>query len=97
VCVDSAASFARHWNRLAVSWSSLPAGFPSVHIKYEDLIAGSVDFRKLESWLGIEVKESVALSVSVGGTAKRSNLSWYERLIIAREAGEGMRLSGYSR
>ena len=97
VCVDSAASFARHWNRLAVSWSRLPAGFPSVHIKYEDLIAGSVDFRKLETWLGIEVKESVALSASVGGTAKRSNLSWYERLIIAREANEGMHISGYSR
>lgn len=97
VCVDSAASFARHWNRLAVSWSELPSGFPSFHIKYEDLIRGKVDFRKLESWLGIEIKESVALSVSVGGTAKRNHLSWYERLIIAREAAEGMRAIGYSR
>lgn len=97
VCADSAASFARHWNRLAVSWSELPAGFPSFHIKYEDLIGGQVDFRNLESWLGIEIKESVALSVSVGGTAKRSRLSWYERLIIAREAAEGMRAIGYSR
>jgi len=97
VCVDSAASFARHWNRIAVSWSELPAGFPSFHIKYEDLIGGKVDFRKLESWLGVEMKESVALSVSVGGTAKRNHLSWYERLIIAREAAEGMRALGYSR
>jgi hypothetical protein len=96
VCVDSAASFARHWNRLAVSWSELPAGFPAFHIKYEDLIGGKVDLRKFESWLGIELKEGVALSVSVGGTAKRSHLSWYERLIIAHEAGAGMRVSGYS-
>jgi hypothetical protein len=95
--VDSAASFARHWNRLAVSWSDLPGGFPSFHIKYEDLVGGKVDFRKLESWLDIEIKESAALSVSVGGTATRSRLSWYERLIIAREAAAGMRVLGYSK
>jgi len=74
VLAESAASFARHWNRLAVSWPHLPAGFPCVHIKYEDLIAGKVDFRKLESWLGIEIRENVALSVSVGGTAKSAKL-----------------------
>src|SRR5579872_3718298 len=97
VCMDSAASFARLWNRLAVSWSELPAGFPSIHIKYEDLINGKVDFRKLESWLGIEIKESVALSASVGGTAKRNRIAWYERWIIAREAEAGMRALGYSK
>ena len=66
-------------------------GFPLVHIKYEDLIAGKVDFRTLESWLGLEIRESVALSAAVGGTAKRARLSWYERTIIAREAATGMR------
>jgi hypothetical protein len=95
MCIDSAASFARLWNRLALSWSELPAGFPSFHIKYEDLLEGKVDFRALESWLGIEIKENVALSVVVGGTAKRQRLSWYERLIIAREAAAGMRALGY--
>jgi hypothetical protein len=94
---ESAAGFARHWNRLAVSWSHLPAGFPSVHIKYEDLIDHKIDFRKLESWLGIEIRENVALSVAVGSTAKRVRLSWYERMIIAREAAEGMRALGYSK
>jgi hypothetical protein len=97
VPLESAASFARHWNRLAVSWSRLPVGFPCIHIKYEDLIAGKVDFRQLESWLGIEIRENVALSASVGGTAKRARLSWYERWIIAREAAEGMRALGYSK
>jgi hypothetical protein len=71
-------------------------GFPSFHIKYEDLTHGKVDFRKLESWLGIEIKENVALSVAVGGTAKRSRLSWCERLIITREAAAGMRALGYT-
>jgi hypothetical protein len=94
--VESAASFARHWNRLAVSWQQLPAGFPVVHVKYEDLIGGKVNFRELESWLGIEIRESVALSAAVGGTAKRTQLSWYERMIIRREAAEGMRALGYS-
>jgi hypothetical protein len=97
VSVDSAASFARHWNRLAVSWSQLPVGFPALHIKYEDLINGKIDFRKLESWLDIEIRENVALSVAVGGTAKRARLSWYERMIIARESAEGMRALGYSK
>jgi hypothetical protein len=96
VQIDSAASFAGFWNRIALSWSELPEGFPIFHIKYEDLTAGKVDFRKLESWLGIEIKENVALSVPVGGTAKRSGISWYERLIISRVAAAGMQTFGYS-
>ena len=96
VRVDTAAPFARHWNRLAVSWSELPAGFPAFYLKYEDLISGRVDLRKLESWLGIEVAEKVALSVFVGQTAVRKRLSWYEQLIIGHEAGEGMGALGYS-
>jgi len=94
--VNSAASFAQLWNRLATSWSDLPAEFPCFRIKYEDLVKGKVDFRKLESWLGIEIKEKVALSASVGKTAKRRSLTWYERMIIAREAEAGMRALGYS-
>jgi hypothetical protein len=93
--VDSAVSFANHWNRLVLSWSELPAGFPCTYIKYEDLISGKVDFRKLELWLGIAIREGGALSAAVGGTSTRSQLSWYERMIIAREAGAGMRSLGY--
>jgi Sulfotransferase family len=96
VPVNSAAGFAHLWNRLAMSWSELPPGFPCFHIKYEDLTRGQIDFRKLESWLGIKIKENLALSTSVGRTAKRKNLTWYERLIIAREANAGMNALGYS-
>lgn len=95
--VDSAVTFARHWNRLATSWSDLPAEFPCFHVKYEDLVGGKVDFRKLESWLGIEIQEKVALLAPVGGTAKRKGLTWYERRIIAHEAEKGMRSLGYSK
>jgi len=94
--VDSAASFARHWNQIAVSLSQLPAEFPIVKIKYDDLISGKVDFRRLETWLDIRIKEDAALSASVGGTATRAALSWYERLIIRREASQGMRALGYA-
>jgi len=97
VCIDSAATFARHWNRLAVGWHELPAGFPLFHIKYEDLVAGKVDFRELGSFLGIEIKEETALSASVGGTAVRSRLNWYERWIITREAAAGIDALCYSK
>jgi len=96
VRVDSAAGVARHWNRLALSWGELPANFPAFRVKYEDLVTGKVDFRKLESWLNIEIRENVALSVTVGSTARRRQLGWCERLIIRHEAGEGMRSLGYS-
>jgi hypothetical protein len=97
VRVDSAAGFARHWNQLAVSWSELPEGFPCFHVRYEDLTSRKFDFRKLESWLGIEIREDIALSAVVGHTSTRPRLSWYERMIIAREAASGMRALGYSK
>jgi hypothetical protein len=97
VRMNSAARFARYWNALALSWSELPEGFPCVHIKYEDLISDKVDFRKLESWLGLEIREGIALSKSVGGTARRAQLKWWERFIISREARAGMQALGYSK
>lgn len=95
--MNSAVSFARIWNQMAVSWTQLPAGFPCVFIRYEDLTSGNFDFRKLESWLGIEIRENVALSLRLGGTTKRPHLSWFERLIIDREAAAGMQVLGHSK
>jgi hypothetical protein len=74
----------------------LPADFPAFRIKYEDIIGGRFDFRKLESWLGIEIKEEVALSAVVGRTATRHRIGWTERLIVSHEAAGGMRALGYS-
>jgi hypothetical protein len=96
VQVDSAVEFARHWNRLAVSWSELPPDFPALHIKYEEIINGIFDFRALEKWLGVRITEDVALSVIVGRTSSRLQLGWHERWIIAREARAGMQHFGYA-
>jgi hypothetical protein len=93
--VDSATSFARHWNRIAVSWSQLPVNFPVRKITYEDMVTHHVDWRELENWLGITIHENIALSSSVGRTAKRASLNWYERLIVSRVAAPGMRALGY--
>jgi len=95
VSVDSALAFARHWNRIAMSWSELPDDFPLISIRYEDMLARKVDFRFIESWLGIKIQEDIALSSPVGGTATRASLSWYERLIVSRVAAPGMRALGY--
>jgi hypothetical protein len=96
VRVDSAAGLARHWNRIVLSWSELPSDFPAFRIKYEDLISGKFDFRNLESWLGIEIREDIALSAVVGRTARRHRPRWSERLIISYEASAGMEALGYS-
>ena len=93
--VDSAAGIARHWNRIATSWSQLPDGFPVFRLRYEDLIAGRIDFRELESWLGVKLHEDLALSVRVGSTARRHRLGLCERWIISHEASAGMRVLGY--
>jgi hypothetical protein len=93
--VDSAAGLARHWNRIALSWSELPASLPAFRIKYEDLIGGRVDFRKLESWLGLKLNEGAALSAFVGSTARRHRLGLCERWIVSHEAAAGMRALGY--
>jgi hypothetical protein len=76
---------------------SCPRAFRAYTSKYEDLINGKVDFRRLESCLGIEIRENVALDVFVGRTAVRQRLSWHERLIISKEAGPGMKALGYSK
>ena len=84
-------------NRVALSWSELCPDFPAFHIKYEDLIGGKVDFRKLESWLGIDIREDAALAVFVGRTARRHRLGWCERWIISHEAAAGMDALGYTK
>lgn len=95
--INSAASLAGEWNRIAMSWSELPVGFPSMLIKYEDLVRGNFDFRALESWLGLKINEAEGLSEKVGRTAFRARLHPYERWIVSREAASGMSALGYSR
>jgi hypothetical protein len=93
--VESVAAFARHWNRLAVSWSELPADVPYLRLRYEDIVANKVDWRELESRLGLRIRERDALAVRIGGTAKRRTLTWHERFIIERECATGIHALGY--
>lgn len=95
VRVDFAAGLAAHWNRLALGFVELPEQFPAYWIRYEDLVSGKVNFRNLESWLGIRLGEETALSAYVGATARRHRLGWSERLIISHEAAAGIKALGY--
>lgn len=95
VRIDTAAKFARHWNRLVQSWSQLPPDFPCLRLKYEDLIEGRINLRQLEDWLGLKLDENLALETVLGHTAIRARLGWYERLIIGSEAAAGMKTLGY--
>lgn len=93
--VSSAAAFGRHWNRLAMSWKDLPADFPVRVVKYEDVAAGSYDFRAMEAELGLRLDEAKALCARVGGRPKPAELTREEAKVLAEEAGVGMRAWGY--
>lgn len=92
--VDSAASFARHWNRLAMSWREAEDLDPVV-LKYEDVVAEGFDFRALESRLGLKLDEGSALGSRVGGTRDKREPTREEKRVVAEEAREGMETYGY--
>ncbi len=91
-----AASFARHWNTLSSSWLQPDPNLDYVWMRYEDLSAGRVDFRAIESFSGLRFKEDQALEKRVGGTRDPSGLRGYEKWLLQREARTGMRAFGYS-
>jgi hypothetical protein len=86
--IDGAAPFARHWDSLATSW--IDSAIPHSPVKYEDVAAGSYDFRKLEATLGLKLDEKTALAVQIGGTPDRTSLRSYERAIVAANAARGL-------
>jgi hypothetical protein len=94
--IDSAVAFARHWNRLALSWLEVPEDFGHVVVKYEDLCSGRIDFRLLEQTLELKINEEIALSARVGSTPRQRGIRWYERRGILKEARRGMRAYGYT-
>src|SRR5206468_2205593 len=75
--IEGAAPFARHWDALATSWSETYV--PYSLVKYEDVVEGRYDFRKLEATLGLKLDEQAALAIKVGGTPDRTPLRSYER------------------
>ena len=93
--LTGAVSFARHWNGLTTSWLRPLAEENTTLVRYEDVVNGRTDFRRLESRLGLQLAEQKALDVNVGGTADRGGLRAFERWLITREASEGMDGLGY--
>jgi Sulfotransferase family len=91
--IEGAAPFARHWDALASSWIGSDVRYSLV--KYEDVISGTFDFRKLESNLGLKLNERAALAVNIGGTPDRSPLRSYERAIVGSNAKRGMKAFHY--
>lgn len=91
--VTGAAPFARHWDTLATSWAG--STLPHTLLKYEDVIAGTFDFRKLEATLGLTLDEKAALAVKVGGTPDRSSLRSFEKAVVAANAKRGMKSFHY--
>jgi len=94
--LGGAATFARHWNRLTVSWLLPPPGTDLRILRYEDLVADRVDFRDLEAYCGLKLDERAALELPLGRTEDRSGLHPHERWIIRREARRGMEAFGYA-
>ena len=93
--VESAVAFADHWNRIVLSWEQKQSTLKSRHVRYEDIINRSVDFRSIESWLGLRLAEEEALDLKIGGTARADPVTWYERHIVTRTARAGMKALGY--
>jgi len=94
--LGGAASFARHWDRLTTSWLAPPPGADIRIIRYEDLVAGRVDYRDLEAYCGLKLEERRALEVHAGRTRDRSALHPHERWIIRRDARRGLEAFGYA-
>jgi hypothetical protein len=95
--IDTAIAFARHWNRIATSWGNLPADFPARLVRYEDVVAGTVDWARLADWLEVAIDPRAALSVRVGASCQRRSTSITARAIVQRCAANGMQLLGYAR
>jgi Sulfotransferase family len=93
--LTGAASFAAHWNCLTTSWLVSQSQVNHRWIRYEDLIAGQVDFRSLEDFLGLNLEEQRALEFRLGGTENKSGLHEYEKRLIALESRRGMHALGY--
>ncbi|MBI2221526.1 MAG: sulfotransferase [Acidobacteria bacterium] len=93
--VDCAVAFARHWNRLAVSWNARTTGLDPLVIRYEDLVSGKFDFERLGNSLDLQLAPERALSSRPGVRRTRRELCSYERRLVVREAAAGMEAFGY--
>lgn len=100
VPIQTATDFARHWNRLALSWLDLPPGFPSVTVRYEDLLMDPAILDDVAAGLDLQTSASKAFSVRVRSKLPTApepvELDEADTRAVLEQAREGMRAHGYS-
>ena len=93
--VDTPHAFAEVWNRLALSWADVAADLRPAHLRYEDIVAGTVDYVALARELGLEIEPGLALAARVGASPEGAPLTPAEREIVMACTAAGRRSIGY--
>jgi Sulfotransferase family len=93
--IDCVVRFARHWNRLAAGWGEPPHLVEPLVLRYEELVGGDFDFRRLGEVLDLDLAPERALAARPGATLRPAALSRLERLLLRRETAAGRRVMGY--
>ena len=88
-------TFARFRNALAVSWTAAATDLSAVVIRYEDMVAGRVDFAAVGASLGLSLAPETALRARVGGSSAGMAISPEERDRVNALTAAGRRLFGY--
>jgi len=95
--IEGATQFAHLWTRMVETWNEAPGNLPVLHLRYEDLTAGTFDFGPLARHVGLELDPARALSTRTGARGATTDLPDSERDEIQSVALEGMARLGYSR
>ena len=92
--IDKADNFAEVWNSLTLSWSDASDLRP-IFLRYEDIVAGTMDFAALAGELSLNLDPQSALSIRAGGSPSGPPLSPADRKIIYAGTASGRRFLGY--
>ena len=96
--VHRVADFARHWNRLAMSWMDIPQDFPAVIVRYEDLLGSPATVAQVAALTGLSLRPERVLPNRVGSSGSRVGAPpWWQRAIIKHLAADGLHAFGYPR
>ena len=94
--VARASAFAHHWCHLLSGFFEAKDELNAFMIRYEDLVAGDLDFGQLADYLGTDALDPAVLDVRVGERgAKSSGVSSFQEAVIRRIAGSLRSRAGY--
>jgi hypothetical protein len=94
--VDGGIGVVRHWNRLAVSWKSVPADWGHRIVRYEDMVA-ECDWGGLERACGLALDPERVLEKRTGGTKRKRAATKEETTTVLRITRDGRAAMGYDR